>query len=123
MAHTIVDAGEIEARRGVFKPIRPALGVTAFGINQIQLPPGGESFEHDHAGDGQEEVYDHRRQRDDPRRGRRARAPARPLRLPLARREAPARRRAGRPHLDRRRVEARRVRAGELLGASRLTFA
>ena len=57
MAHTIVDAGEIEARRGVFKPIRPALGVTAFGINQIQLPPGGESFEHDHTGDGQEEVY------------------------------------------------------------------
>jgi len=57
MAHAIVDASEVEARHGVFKPLRPGLGVTAFGINQIELPPGAPSFEHDHTGDGQQEVY------------------------------------------------------------------
>lgn len=57
MAYAIVDANEVEARRGVFKPLRAALGVTAFGINQIELAPGLEGPEHDHSGDGQEEVY------------------------------------------------------------------
>ncbi len=57
MPCTIVDAREIEAANGVFKPLRPALGVTAFGINQIELPPNAEGPEHDHGEDGQEEVY------------------------------------------------------------------
>jgi quercetin dioxygenase-like cupin family protein len=57
MAHAVVDPNSIEARRGVFRPLREALGVTAFGINQIELAPNGEGFEHDHGGDGQEEVY------------------------------------------------------------------
>jgi quercetin dioxygenase-like cupin family protein len=57
MAFSVVDAGEIEARNGVFKPLRQALGVSAFGINQLELPPNAEGPEHDHSGDGQEEVY------------------------------------------------------------------
>jgi len=38
-----------------FRKIRPAIGVTAFGINAIVLPPGVESVRHRH--DKQEEVY------------------------------------------------------------------
>jgi uncharacterized cupin superfamily protein len=38
-----------------FRKIRPALGVTAFGVNAIVLPPGLESSRHFH--DRQEEVY------------------------------------------------------------------
>ncbi len=57
MSHTIVDVDSVEAKYGVFRQLRPALGVTAFGINQLELPPGGEALLHDHRGDGQEEVY------------------------------------------------------------------
>jgi mannose-6-phosphate isomerase-like protein (cupin superfamily) len=43
---------------GVFKPIGSHLGVTAFGVNLEQYPQGHEQYpEHDHANDGQEEVY------------------------------------------------------------------
>ena len=38
-----------------FRKIRPAIGVTAFGINAVVLPPGIESGRHFH--DRQEEVY------------------------------------------------------------------
>jgi uncharacterized cupin superfamily protein len=57
MTHTIVDARTVEAQHGVFKPLRDPLGVSAFGINELELPPGAEGLEHDHAQDGQEEVY------------------------------------------------------------------
>jgi uncharacterized cupin superfamily protein len=57
MTHTIVDAQTVEAQHGVLKPLRQTLGVTAFGINELELPPGAEGPEHDHAKDGQEEVY------------------------------------------------------------------
>jgi uncharacterized cupin superfamily protein len=57
MTHTIVDAQTVEALHGVFKPLRQHLGVTAFGINELELPPGAEGPEHDHVKDGQEEVY------------------------------------------------------------------
>src|SRR2546426_1991155 len=57
MAYNVVDANEMEARNGVFKPLRQALGVSAFGINQLELAPNTEGPEHDHAGDNQEEVY------------------------------------------------------------------
>ena len=57
MTHTIVDAKTVEAQHGVFKPLRQQLGVTAFGINELELPPGAEGPEHDHTKDGQEEVY------------------------------------------------------------------
>jgi len=57
MAHQIVDANSVEASHGVFKPLRRVLGVSAFGINQLEFPPGREGPEHDHKADGQEEVY------------------------------------------------------------------
>jgi mannose-6-phosphate isomerase-like protein (cupin superfamily) len=44
--------------RGAFKRARAELGVTSFGIQVIDLPPNIEAYpEHDHAQDGQEEVY------------------------------------------------------------------
>jgi quercetin dioxygenase-like cupin family protein len=57
MGHTIVDAAAIEPLNGVFKPLMQPLGVSAFGINEIELPPNAPGPEHDHAKDGQEEVY------------------------------------------------------------------
>ena len=43
---------------GAFKLIRHGLGVTSFGIQLINLPAGTDGYpEHDHAADGQEEVY------------------------------------------------------------------
>jgi mannose-6-phosphate isomerase-like protein (cupin superfamily) len=38
-----------------FRKIRPALGVTAFGVNAIVFPPGHEGFRHWH--DHQDELY------------------------------------------------------------------
>src|SRR3954454_10247455 len=38
-----------------FRKVRPAIGVTAFGINAIVLPPGAETGRHFH--ERQEEVY------------------------------------------------------------------
>lgn len=41
-----------------FRPLRAALGVTAWGMNVLDLEPGCELYpEHDHIEDGQEEVY------------------------------------------------------------------
>lgn len=57
MTHRVVDVSEIEASRGVFRGLSEPLGVSAFAINQLELPPGGEAPEHDHVEDGQEEVY------------------------------------------------------------------
>jgi len=43
---------------GAFKRARAELGVESFGIGIIDLPPNYENYpEHDHAGDGQEEVF------------------------------------------------------------------
>lgn len=43
---------------GAFKRVRAELGVEAFGMQIIDLPPNFEGYpEHDHAGDGQEEVF------------------------------------------------------------------
>ena len=47
MPHAIVDVHDIEALHGVFKPLRQALGVSAFGVNQLELPPGAEGPEQD----------------------------------------------------------------------------
>ena len=58
MPYAIVDSDEVEpGYAGVFKQIRARLGLRAFGINQVDLPPGVEGREHDHADSGQEEVY------------------------------------------------------------------
>jgi mannose-6-phosphate isomerase-like protein (cupin superfamily) len=40
---------------GVFRKVRRALGVTAFGVNGIVLPPGSEWFNHFH--ERQDELY------------------------------------------------------------------
>jgi uncharacterized cupin superfamily protein len=43
---------------GGFVKARAELGVTAFGMQVIQLPPGYDDYpEHDHAESGQEEVF------------------------------------------------------------------
>ena len=43
---------------GGFVKARAELGVTSFGMQVIRMPPNYADYpEHDHAGDGQEEVY------------------------------------------------------------------
>src|SRR3954471_9810148 len=37
--------------------VRPALGITAFGANVMNLPPDYETKAHDERGSGQEELY------------------------------------------------------------------
>ena len=55
----VVHIDEIEGGHGgVFKPVGRTLGVTAFGVNVEQYPQGHDQYpDHDHAKDGQEEVY------------------------------------------------------------------
>jgi hypothetical protein len=44
--------------RGGFRKARAELGVTAFGVQVLELPPNLTQFpDHDHSHDGQEEVY------------------------------------------------------------------
>jgi hypothetical protein len=43
---------------GAYKRVRAELGVSAFGIQVIDMPPNADQYpEHDHADDGQEEAY------------------------------------------------------------------
>jgi mannose-6-phosphate isomerase-like protein (cupin superfamily) len=44
---------------GFYLRARASLGASAFGMQILQMPPGGGDFypNHDHAHDGQEEVY------------------------------------------------------------------
>jgi mannose-6-phosphate isomerase-like protein (cupin superfamily) len=43
---------------GSFKRARAELGITSFGMQVMDLPPDNDLYpEHDHADDGQEEVY------------------------------------------------------------------
>lgn len=61
----IKEIDEVEPYRGPqalegieFRTVGGALGVTAFGLNVIDIAPGITTYpEHDHTGDGQEEVY------------------------------------------------------------------
>jgi uncharacterized cupin superfamily protein len=58
MAYVVVDEKDVEpGYGGAFQQIRRRLGVLAFGINQVDLPPGVAGREHNHAESGQEEVY------------------------------------------------------------------
>jgi mannose-6-phosphate isomerase-like protein (cupin superfamily) len=58
MPYRALDANEIEAEReGRIRRVRVALGVSAFGLNHIHLPPEGHGREHDESATGQEEVY------------------------------------------------------------------
>ena len=57
MGYKMCDAAEVELMNGVFRPIRRALGLTAFGINQEEFPANADGYpDHDHSEDGQEEV-------------------------------------------------------------------
>jgi uncharacterized cupin superfamily protein len=50
--------GEAELPGIRFRPARKALGVTAWGMNVIELDPHTATYPaHDHTADGQEEVY------------------------------------------------------------------
>jgi uncharacterized cupin superfamily protein len=57
--HTVKKIDDMEAVfRGAFKRVRAELGVESFGMQIIDLPPSYENYpEHDHAEDGQEEVF------------------------------------------------------------------
>ena len=57
--YTVAKIDDIEAiYGGGFKRARSALGITSFGLQVMDLPPGFEGYpEHDHSSDGQEEVY------------------------------------------------------------------
>jgi hypothetical protein len=57
--YTAKSIGEMEASfGGGFVKARAELGVTAFGMQVIQLPPNfGDYPEHDHSESGQEEVF------------------------------------------------------------------
>jgi mannose-6-phosphate isomerase-like protein (cupin superfamily) len=57
--HAVKKIDEMEAiYRGAFKRARAELGVESFGMQIIDLPGGYENYpEHDHAEDGQEEVF------------------------------------------------------------------
>ncbi len=57
--YTVVRIDDIEAIAfGTFRRARAALDVTSFGLQILDLPPNLDAYpEHDHAEDGQEEVY------------------------------------------------------------------
>jgi uncharacterized cupin superfamily protein len=58
-AHAVKKIDDMEAvYGGAFKRVRAELGVESFGIQVIDLPPNFDGYpEHDHAEDGQEEVF------------------------------------------------------------------
>ena len=51
------DVARLDEMDGVVKKVRRALGVTAFGVNYFDLPPGAEGLEHNETQTNQEEVY------------------------------------------------------------------
>ena len=55
--HLTADDPSIESFRGIFMKVRRALGTTAFGLNEIRMPPGFRGIEHDESETGHEEVY------------------------------------------------------------------
>ena len=58
MGYSKLNIEEVEGAGpgGAFHFVRRELGVLAFGVNWIELPPGTEGHEHDEGGTGQEEV-------------------------------------------------------------------
>jgi mannose-6-phosphate isomerase-like protein (cupin superfamily) len=59
MAYDVVDVDDLEAEGpgGMVRKARRALGARAFGFNYFVFPPDQQGREHDHAANGQEEVY------------------------------------------------------------------
>jgi mannose-6-phosphate isomerase-like protein (cupin superfamily) len=57
--YTVKKIDEMEAvYLGAFKRARAELGVESFGLQVIDMPPNFDNYpEHDHAEDGQEEVF------------------------------------------------------------------
>jgi len=57
--YTALKIDDIEgAYGGAFKRVRASLGDESFGMQVIDMPANADQYpEHDHAGDGQEEVY------------------------------------------------------------------
>jgi len=57
--YRVVKIDDMEAIAfGTFKRARAELGVSSFGLQVLDLPPNLDAYpEHDHAEDGQEEVY------------------------------------------------------------------
>ncbi len=58
MSYSKLNVDEVEGAGpgGVFHFVRRQLGVEAFGINWVELPPDTEGHEHDESASGQEEV-------------------------------------------------------------------
>jgi quercetin dioxygenase-like cupin family protein len=58
MSYSRVNVHELEGAGpgGAFRFVRRELGVEAFGINWVELPPDAEGREHDESSSGQEEV-------------------------------------------------------------------
>ena len=64
MGYTAIEVSDLQAAPGPHPAASPfdkgvgaELGVTAFGLYQVELPPGASSVEHDHAADRVEDVY------------------------------------------------------------------
>jgi len=58
MTYRFVDAHEIEPRFGVLRPLRKALDIQSFGVNEIELPPNATSYpEHDELKSNHDELY------------------------------------------------------------------
>lgn len=64
VSYRIVDPADLAAEQGPHpaaspfdKRISEQLGVTAFEVYQIELPPGAETVRHDHLDDQVEDVY------------------------------------------------------------------
>lgn len=64
MSYTIVDPASIAAGHGPHPATSPydkrlgdALGISAFGVYQVELPAGAETVQHDHRDDGAEDLY------------------------------------------------------------------
>jgi len=47
MSYSVVDVGDIPTVWGTFKFVRHHLGARAFGLSQIDFPPGKVGSEHD----------------------------------------------------------------------------
>lgn len=59
MGYTFLDGDDpsIEVFLGSFRKVRAALGVTAFGVNEVRLAPGVGGPTHDEEEYAEEEVY------------------------------------------------------------------
>lgn len=54
----VIDSCDIEPVFGVMRRIRQTAGITAFGINEYDMPPGWDDYdEHDETTTGHQEMY------------------------------------------------------------------